>query len=115
MRPGRPGSGYQPSFEPKCPHTAYGADGTIAPIFCTIDDPVALNYYARALKPLLVLGPRPTQVKSVLAWEFHHGGPNGEALTGTYPIQCQVFQLAAHYWRWHFSYAPPHCPLPPNT
>jgi hypothetical protein len=106
-----------PAFVPACPHFSYGADGTAGPIFCTIDNPVALKYYAAALKPLLALGANasPGQVQSKLAWEMRHGGPGKEVLTGTYPIQCQVFQLAAHYWRWSFSYTPPYCSIPPNT
>jgi hypothetical protein len=106
-----------PAFVPACPHFSYGADGTAGPIFCTIDNPAALHYYALALKRLLALGPNasPGQVQSVLAWENKHGGPHGEVLTGTYPIQCQVFQLAAHYWRWQLFYAPPDCSIPPNT
>jgi hypothetical protein len=104
-----------PVFVPACPHLAYGADGTIGPLLCTIDNPVALKYYATALKPLLALGPNanPAQVENVLAQEFRVH--NHHAITGTYPIQCQVFQLAAHRWRWRFFYAPPYCSLPPNT
>jgi hypothetical protein len=106
-----------PAFAPACPHFSYGADGTAGPIFCAIDNPAALHYYAAALKPLIALGPNatPAQVQSKLAWEMRHGGPHGEVLTGTLPIQCQVFQLAAHYWRWSFPYAPQYCSLPPNT
>jgi hypothetical protein len=106
-----------PDFAPACPHFSYGADGTAGPIFCTIDNPAALHYYAAALEPLIALGPNatPGQVQSKLAWEMRHGGPDGDVLTGTLPIQCQLFQLAAHYWRWSFFYTPQYCSLPPNT
>jgi hypothetical protein len=99
---------------PACPHISFAVDGTIGPLFCTIDNPVALRYYAAALKPLLALGPNttPGQVEAVLASEFRVH--NGHALTGTYPIQCEVFQLAYHRWRWSFFYAPPDCPRPSN-
>jgi hypothetical protein len=105
------------AFVPACPHFSHAADGAVGPIFCTIDNPLALNYYAKALKPLLALGPnaRPGRVQIQLAKEMRGGGPNGQRLTGTYPIQCQVFQLAAHRWRWSFLYTPPNCPPPPNT
>jgi hypothetical protein len=105
------------AFVPECPHFDRGADGTVGPIFCTVDNPAALRYYAAALRPLIALGAdaRPGRVRSVLAWEYRHGGPHGEALTGTLPIQCEVFQLASHYWRWSFSYTPQYCAPPPNT
>ena len=104
------------SFLPACPHFSHAADGAVGPIFCTIDNPRALSYYAKALKPLLALGPhaKSGQVQIQLSKEMRGGGPHGQRLTGTIPIQCQVFQLAAHRWRWGFLYTPPDCPPPPN-
>lgn len=101
----RAASASTPSFVPACPKLFYAVDGTISPLFCTIDNPTALKYYAKPLKPLLALGPNasPLAVENELKKNF--------ALTGTFPIQCEVYQLAQHRWGWNFAVGPvvPHC------
>ena len=81
------------SFAPPCPHPVYGADGTMGPLFCVIDNPLALRYYAASGRHTFALGPdaTPTQVVAALKKDF-----------STLPITCSVYRLAA--WRNHWSF-----------
>ena len=40
------------SFVPECPHPTYSPDGNVTPLFCKIDNPVALRFY-RPIAPKL--------------------------------------------------------------
>jgi hypothetical protein len=88
-----------PTILPACPQTTYAVDGTIGPLFCTIDDPVALSWYAKPLRPLLALGPNasPGAVGTALQATLKHS---------SYPQLCQIYGLAARAERWHFAVDP---------
>jgi hypothetical protein len=70
---------------PPCQHAAYGADGNMGPLFCVIDNPVALRYFAPMAKRTFALGPDapPWQVTSALLADFKHGG--------TLPTLCSIY------------------------
>lgn len=73
----------------------------MAPVTCKIDNPVALSYFARGLRPLLALGPdaTPHAVYAEVAKERQSG------LLPSLPIMCQVFELAANAEQWSFPVA----------
>lgn len=81
---------------PSCPHASYGADGDMSPLFCVIDNPVALQYFAKEGPHTFALGPNasPGQVVSAVAADRRQAG--------TIPILCSVYRLAA--WREHWSF-----------
>ena len=81
---------------PACPRPQYGADGTMGPLFCVIDNPLALRYYAKVGGHTLALGPDtpPWRVVSALEADYKHGGTN--------PIMCSVYRLAAWRNQWNF-------------
>ena len=87
-------------FTPACPHASYDADGTMGPVFCVIDNPVALRYYASAGRHTLALGPNatPTQVAKALIADRRSAG--------TLPILCSVYRLAAWREQWKFGVSP---------
>ena len=80
---------------PPCPQARYGVDGTMGPVFCVVDNPVALHYYAPMGKHLFALGPNasPDQVFAATRADFNHS---------TEPILCEVYRLAAWRNHWHF-------------
>jgi hypothetical protein len=80
---------------PACPHAQYGVDGTLGPIFCVIDNPVALRYYAPEARHTFALGPSATPSQDINAVVADH--PHG-----TEPILCSIYRLAA--WRNHWSF-----------
>jgi hypothetical protein len=86
---------------PPCPHAGFGADGNMGPLFCVIDNPVALRYFAPMGKRTFALGPdaTPGEVTSALVADFKHGG--------TLPILCSIYQLASwkNHWRFGMSIA----------
>jgi hypothetical protein len=88
-----------PAYRPPCPHASYGADGNMAPIFCMVDNPLALHYYGRMAKHLFALGPNANPQQVVAAAAADH------RTTGTLPILCQSYRLAA--WREHWQFALP--------
>jgi len=69
----------------------------MSPLFCMIDNPLALSYFASEGQRTFALGPdaTPGQVVSALTADYKHAG--------TVPILCSVYQLAA--WRNHWSFA----------
>lgn len=85
-----------PNPTPACPRPLYGADGTMGPLFCVIDNPLALRYYARVGRHTFALGPdaSPPAVVSALEADLKHGG--------TIPITCSVYRLAAWRNQWNF-------------
>jgi hypothetical protein len=86
----------QRPFTPACPHASYSADGNMTPLFCVIDNPVALRYLAREGRHTFALGANATPgqvVNSVVA---------DRNSAGTIPILCSVYRLAA--WREHWSF-----------
>jgi hypothetical protein len=84
------------AFVPPCAHASYAADGNMDPLFCVIDNPIALRYFAPMAKRTFALGPNATQaqVAAALIADFKHGG--------TEPTLCSIYRLAA--WRNHWSY-----------
>jgi hypothetical protein len=105
--PATPGkSPKAPDFVPACPHAVYSANGNVSPLFCQIDNPVALTFYQRLAPRLFGLGPRatPDQVGTALvaATTLQHA-TNLEA--------CAAYQLAAWWRHWHFAVDPsqPYC------
>ncbi|HEY1978402.1 MAG TPA: hypothetical protein VGG89_17765 [Candidatus Baltobacteraceae bacterium] len=93
---GAPASADEEALVPLCGHPVYGADGTMGPIFCVIDNPIALHYYAPMARRTFALGPdaSPRDVVNALTVDFKHGG--------TEPILCSIYQLAAWKNHWHF-------------
>lgn len=85
------------ALQPPCPQASYGADGNMGPLFCVIDSPVALRYYAPMGKHLFALGPNanPQQVVAAAVAD--------RKTTGTLPILCSTYRLAA--WREHWQFA----------
>jgi hypothetical protein len=85
---------------PPCPQTRYAADGNIEPLFCVIDNPVALRHFAPMAKRTFALGPSasPAQVADALTYDYKHGG--------TLPIICSVYKLAAWRNHWQFGISP---------
>ncbi len=80
---------------PPCPQPHYYADGNVGPLFCVIDNPVALRFYTPLGKRTFALGPNATsgQVGEALIDDYNHHV--------TEPELCAVYQLAAwrHHWR----------------
>ena len=81
---------------PPCPQTRYAADGNMSPLFCVIDNPKALSYFASTAKRTFALGPdaSPPEVVDALVADYKHGG--------TGPTLCSIYQLAA--WRNHWKF-----------
>ena len=48
---------------PPCAHASYGADGNMGPLFCVIDNPIALRYFAPMAKRTFALGPNATPTR----------------------------------------------------
>jgi hypothetical protein len=94
------------AFVPACPRPVYSANGNVSPLFCQIDNPVALAFYQRLAPRLFALGPNatPDQVGTALAAAstIQHA-TNLEA--------CAAYQLAAWWRQWHFAVDPsqPYC------
>ncbi len=67
------------------------------PIFCVIDNPVALRYFAKGAPHLFALGRNatPDQVIRALEKDFN-----------TEPIGCSEYRLAAWKNHWHFGISP---------
>lgn len=86
----------QPRLVPPCPHPSYGANGNMGPLFCVIDNPLALQYFAPMAKRTFALGPdaTPGQVASALVADYRRAG--------TEPILCSIFQLAQWRNQWRF-------------
>ena len=89
-----------PGVVPPCPHPSYGANGNMGPLFCVIDNPMALRYFAPIAKHTFALGPdaSPEDVTAALAADLKHGG--------TGPIICSIYQLASWRNHWHFGISP---------
>ena len=85
---------------PPCPRTTFAANGNMRPLFCVVDNPAALHYFAPLAKRTFALGPNatPRQVSAALVADYKHGG--------TVPTLCSIYQLAA--WRngWRFGVSP---------
>jgi len=92
------------AFVPACPRPSYSADGNVWPIFCKIDNPLALRFYESLAPRVFALGPAasPQQVERALAAADAHA---------TGPEMCAVYQLAAWWRHWHFGVDPgyPYC------
>jgi hypothetical protein len=85
------------ALAPPCSHASYGADGNMSPLFCVIDNPIALRYFAPMAKRTFALGPNatPAQVASALVADF-------KAQKTPLPILCSIYKLAAWRNRWSF-------------
>jgi hypothetical protein len=83
------------SLSPPCPQAHYGADGTMGPVFCVVDNPLALHYYGPTAKHLFTLGPNasPGQVEQAAVADYRHS---------TEPILCESYRLAAWRENWQF-------------
>ncbi len=94
------------AYVPACPRPVYSANGNVNPLFCQIDNPVALKFYERLAPRLFALGTgaTPQQVGTALttAATMQHA-TNAEA--------CAAYQLAAWWRQWHFGVDPskPYC------
>lgn len=95
-----------PSYVPACPRPVYSANGNVSPLFCQIDNPVALQFYERLAPRLFALNANatPQQVGAALvaAGTFRHA-TNAEI--------CAAYQLAAWWKQWKFAVDPsqPYC------
>jgi len=73
----------------------------MGPLFCVIDNPVALKHFTPMAKHTFGLGPdaNPGEVEDALVADYKHGG--------TEPILCSIYRLAAwrHHWRFGVSVA----------
>lgn len=81
---------------PPCRQAGYGADGNMGPLFCVVDNPVALRYFAPMARQTFALGPdaTPEEVTNALVADFK-----------TLPTLCSTYQLAAWKNQWHFPYS----------
>lgn len=81
-------------FLPPCPHTEYGVDGNMSPLFCVIDNPLALRYFASMGRHTFALGPdaTPEQIASALRADDTPRIP--------LPILCSIYQLASRRNQW---------------
>lgn len=88
-----------PLFVPACPRPSYSADGNVSPLFCKIDNPLALKFYESLAPRVFALGSTasPQQVERALAAAEAHA---------TNPEMCAVYQLAAWWRHWHFGVDP---------
>lgn len=84
------------SIAPACPRPVYAVDGNMGPLFCIVDNPLALHYFASIGRHTFALGPDapPSKVVAAVEADFKHG---------TIPIMCSVYRLAAWRNQWHFS------------
>lgn len=85
---------------PSCPQAHYFADGNVGPLFCVIDNPLALRFYASVGKRTFALGPNadPEQVYKALIDDTYKSH-------ATVPELCAVYQLAT--WKNHWRFGPP--------
>jgi hypothetical protein len=69
----------------------------MGPLFCVIDNPLALRYFAHLGRHTFALGPdaSPTQVVNALKQDYT-----------TNPITCSVYRLAAWRNHWQFGISP---------
>ncbi len=81
------------SLVPPCPHASYGANGNMGPIFCMVDNPIALHYFALMARHTFALKPdaTPGEVAAALTSDY-----------ATAPTICSIYELAA--WRNHWSF-----------
>ena len=86
--------------QPPCPHPSYGADGNMAPLFCVIDNPLALRYYAKDAPHLFALGPNanPQQVVAAAVAD--------RPKAATIPTLCAAYRLIAWRDKWQFGISP---------
>jgi hypothetical protein len=91
---------------PPCPQAGYGADGNMGPLFCVIDNPVALRYFAPMAKRTFALGPdaTPEEVTNALVSDTRAGSASRRWKLSL-PILCSVYQLAAWKNHWSFPYS----------
>lgn len=83
------------ALQPSCPQARYGVDGTMGPVFCVVDNPVALSYYAKLGKHLFALGPSASPDQVVSAIRADRGN-------STLPILCETYRLADWREQWRF-------------
>lgn len=83
---------------PGCPHPTYTADGNLNPLYCRVDNPLALRFYSPLVDKLIALGPdaSPRQVEAVVQ--------RTPGLTET--ESCNSYALAAWAEHWHFGTNP---------
>jgi hypothetical protein len=86
-------------FVPGCPQPLYTADGNLSPLFCKIDNPRALKFYARITPRLFGLGRSAPPGQVVLALRADHKH-------ATNPQLCSAYKLLAWRWHWHFGVDP---------
>jgi len=86
------------ALSPPCPQASYGVDGTMGPVFCVVDNPVALRYYAPMGRHLFALGPNASPQKVLAALKADYP-------SSTEPILCETYRLAAWREHWHFPYS----------
>lgn len=94
-----------PAFIPPCRQTSYGADGNMGPLFCVVDNPVALRYFAPMARHTFALGPdaTPEEVTNALVADTKPG--SGKRWKLGLPMLCSIYQLAAWKNQWHFAYS----------
>jgi hypothetical protein len=94
------------SYVPACPRPVYSANGNVSPLFCQIDNPVALQFYQRLAPRLFALNPNatPQQVGSALVASVTFRHATNEEV-------CAAYQLAAWWKQWKFAVDPsqPYC------
>ncbi len=86
-------------YVPPCPSPSYGASGNIAPLFCKIVNPLALEFYRPIVPHLFALGQdaSPLQVEAAL---------HTDSRQATIPELCSAYQLWAYRWGWKFGTDP---------
>jgi hypothetical protein len=87
------------TFVPPCPQARQSADGNMSPLFCVIDNPAALRFYAPLGRQTFALGSNAgsSQVVSALIADYNRHA--------TEPELCAVYRLAAWRERWHFGFS----------
>jgi hypothetical protein len=93
-----------PVFVPACAHPLYTADGNMTPLFCKIDNPLAVSFYRKIAPKVFALGANasPQRVTRALSATEKHA---------TFPELCAVYKLVSWWRHWHFGISPgqPYC------
>jgi hypothetical protein len=85
------------AFAPPCPHAFYGENGNMSPLFCMVDNPLALRYFAPMARRTFALGPNATPGEVTVALISDYV---------TWPTLCSIYELAAWRNQWRFRVSP---------
>jgi hypothetical protein len=90
-----------PAIVPACAQPIYSGDGNFWPLFCKIDDPLALRFYKPLFPHLFALGrdASPADVAAALRLDRRQRH-------ATDPELCNGYALWQWRWHWKFGFSP---------